>query len=130
MQRSSVQSRPPRAHLAVAARTGAGRRVAPGRSRRPARELANIANRKNAIEEGRARYTEALAIYRTHGDLRGETAVLNNLGTLEQDVGNQATSRALLEQALVYYFVTWAMTRGAAKALNNLANLAAAGEGA
>jgi len=122
-----AQYEPARAHLAVA-RELAQAVGLPLVEADALRELANIANRKNAIEEGRARYTEALAIYRTHGDLRGETAVLNNLGTLEQDVGNQATSRALLEQALVYYR-DLGDDRGAAKALNNLANLAA-GEGA
>ena len=92
------------------------------------RELANIANRQSAVEEGRTLYNEALSIYRARGDLRGETAILNNLGALEQDAGNQAASRALLEQALARYREL-GDDRGAAKALNNLAN-AAADEGA
>ncbi len=91
------------------------------------RELANIANRQRAIEQARALYDQALSIYRSHGDIRGETAVLNNLGALEYDLGNSTVGRALLSEALTLYRKL-GDDRGAAKALNNLANFAA-GEG-
>lgn len=59
--------------------------------------------RVGKAESGKARYQEALVLYRADGNRRAEGVVLGNLASIEKDLGNLAESRALALEALAIH---------------------------
>ena len=48
-------------------------------------------------------FQEVLTIYRSLGDLRGETKILNNLGLTEEQKGNYGAAKTIFEECLQLY---------------------------
>lgn len=88
------------------------------------RELGNVANRRSEFDLAVPLYQQSLALARELGDLRGESATLNNWGSLELDLGELEAAKAHFGEALVLYRQL-GNRLGEAKALNNLSNVLA-----
>lgn len=88
------------------------------------RELGNVANRLSEYDLAVPLYQQALELARELGDLRGESATLNNWASVEWDLGDLATARSHYEEALSLYRQL-GNRLGEAKALNNLSNVLA-----
>ncbi len=88
------------------------------------RELGNIANRLCEYDLAMPLYQQTLALARELGDLRGESATLNNWGSLEWDLGELEAAKAHFTEALALYRQL-GNRLGEAKALNNLSNVLA-----
>ena len=88
------------------------------------RELGNVANRMAEYDLAVPLYRQALELARELGDLRGESATLNNWATVEWDLGDLAAARAHYEEALALYRQL-GNRLGEARVLNNLSNVQA-----
>jgi len=92
-----------------------------------ATNLALVLAESGDLEGARAALDDSLVIYRQVGDQRGAAAALINLGTVFRNLTRFEEARKAYEQALsIYRDRDTADRSGEAKALNNLANLAAA----
>jgi DNA-binding SARP family transcriptional activator/predicted ATPase/Tfp pilus assembly protein PilF len=88
------------------------------------RELGNVANRLAEYDLAVPLYQQTLALARELGDLRSESATLNNWAAVEWDLGELDAARTHYEQALALYRQL-GNRLGESKALNNLSNVLA-----